>query len=450
MMTKEQGSFFTKNQVLEVACTDMNVNGYGVARVDGFVIFTKGLLLHEIAKVKLVKVFKRYAYAIIEELLLLGKSRTTPICSVYPRCGGCNLMHMDYQHQLQFKQTSVQQQLDYHHVKHVKVNQTLGMTNPFAYRNKVICPVRVINSKLEIGFYRQHSHDIVVFDTCHVQSNLQNKIIESIKAFQHVPLFEIVKHIVLREVYEPSQIMLGLVTNQTSHPHLQEFLKVMINNHPEIKSIILNHNPHKTNTIFTSDNYVLFGQDHLIDHSLGLSFKLSLQSFFQVNTDMMQVLYQEALEAADIQPTDTVLDLYCGIGTLALLASQQAKYVYGVELNPKAIADANDNAQNNKIENVKFIQGDVKEAMSYFETNDIECDVVIVDPPRAGLHEDIISSLKQLKAKRIIYVSCNPTTLGRDLKLFESHYKIENVQPVDMFPQTYHVECVVLMSRVEK
>ena len=447
--TKEPGSFFTKNQSLEVTCIDMNINGFGVAKIDGFAIFVKGLLLNEVARIKLVKVFKRYAYAIIEELLSISENRAEPICSVYPRCGGCDLMHSRYDHQLEFKQAIVEQQLNYHDIHNIKIEPTLGMDSPYQYRNKVICPIKVVDGKLEIGFYRQNSHDIVVFDTCHVQSALQNQIIDHIKAYEHVSFYEVVKHVVLRQVYNPDQIMLGLVTKAKNHPYLDDFVNYMTKAFDQIQSIVLNYNPKETNTIFSYENILLYGDDYLIDTSLGLSFKLSLTSFFQVNTDMMQQLYQKALDCADLKTDEIILDLYCGIGTLALLASKQVKHVYGVEIHDKAVMDANENAQRNKIDNATFIKGDVKDALSYFKDHNIQCDTIIVDPPRSGLHQQVIKNLLAMQANKIVYISCNPATLGRDLKEFSNRYQIEYVQPVDMFAHTHHVETVVLLSRIK-
>lgn len=444
---KEQSSFFTKNQLLHVQALDMSYQGYGVAKVNDFVIFIKGLLLNEIASVRLVKVLKTYAYAIIEEMIESSNQRVNPRCSVYDKCGGCDLMHLSHQGQQAFKQQVIKQQLALVSLDNVIVYPSLSMDDPWHYRNKVATPMKMTQQKPLIGFYRQNSHDIVEFDVCHVQSNLQNNVIKSLRLFLSEHPIDVLRHVVIRQVYNPDELMIGLVSHSKNHPMFKQCMQFLVDKHPEIKSIILNINDRNTNTIFGKKDIVLYGKDHIIDRSLGLNFNVSLRSFFQVNTPMMNVLYTQAMLAANIQQDETVLDLYCGIGTLALLASKHAKHVYGVEINEKAIADAKENAKDNKIKNVTFKQGDVKDMLSYFTKKNIECDVVIVDPPRAGLHQHVINTIVELAPKRLVYVSCNPTTLVRDLNIFFTDYHIEYVQPVDLFSQTHHVESVVLLTK---
>lgn len=446
-ITKEQGSFFTKNQVLQVQVVDMSYQGYGVAKVNDFVIFIKGLLLDEVASIRLVKVFKTYAYAIIEEMIESSNQRVIPRCSVYDKCGGCDLMHLNYQGQQEFKQQVIKEQLTLAHLDNVIVYPPLSMDDPWYYRNKVATPIATTQNKQLIGFYRQNSHDIIEFDICHVQSSLQNRVIQSLRMFLSEHPIDVLRHVVMRQVYNPDELMIGLVSHSKNHPMFKQCMQFLVDKHHEIKSIILNINDRNTNTIFGKKDIVLYGKDHIVDRSLGLNFKVSLRSFFQVNTPMMNVLYTQAIIAANIQKNETVLDLYCGIGTLALLASKHAKQVYGVEINEKAIADAKENTSSNQITNVTFNQGDVKDMLSYFAENNIECDVVMVDPPRAGLHQHVINTIVDLAPKRLVYVSCNPTTLCRDLKVLFNKYHIEYVQPVDLFGQTHHIESVVLLTK---
>lgn len=446
-ITKEQGSFFTKNQVLQVQVVDMSYQGYGVAKVNDFVIFIKGLLLDEVASIRLVKVFKTYAYAIIEEMIESSNQRVIPRCSVYDKCGGCDLMHLNYQGQQEFKQQVIKEQLTLAHLDNVIVYPPLSMDDPWYYRNKVATPIATTQNKPLIGFYRQNSHDIIEFDVCHVQSSLQNRVIQSLRMFLSEHPIDVLRHVVMRQVYNPDELMIGLVSHSKNHPMFKQCMQFLVDKHHEIKSIILNINDRNTNTIFGKKDIVLYGKDHIVDRSLGLNFKVSLRSFFQVNTPMMNVLYTQAIIAANIQKNETVLDLYCGIGTLALLASKHAKHVYGVEINEKAIADAKENTSSNQITNVTFNQGDVKDMLSYFAENNIECDVVMVDPPRAGLHQHVINTIVDLAPKRLVYVSCNPTTLCRDLKVLFNKYHIEYVQPVDLFGQTHHIESVVLLTK---
>src|SRR5690554_730201 len=395
---KELSSFFTKNQILSVHCSDISAQGFGVAKIDDFVIFVKGLMLDEKASIKLVKVFKTYAFAIVDEILEASDHRIKPQCAVYAQCGGCDLMHGDYKYQAMFKQHVVKQQLLYHDVPFNEVKPTISNDNIWNYRNKVTCPVSYTDDKVSIGFYRQNSHDIVEFDVCHVQSTLQNKVLSVMKAFLNKYPIHDLRHIVLRQVYNPDEIMVGLVSSIENHKHYDLLIDYLTTQIPEVKSIVLNINKRDTNTIFGKRDILLAKKDHLIDQSLGLSFKISLRSFFQVNTKMMNLLYKEAIDSATINSSDIVLDLYCGIGTLALLASKNAKHVYGVEINSQAIEDAKENAQNNDISNVTFMQGDVKDILNYFKEKNIKCDTVIVDPPRAGLQKEVINSLLELQA----------------------------------------------------
>ncbi len=453
MMNKseEQRSFlFQKNQELTLTAIDMNHQGYGVAKVDGFVVFVKGMIVEETARVKIVKVFKNYAYAIILELLKESKHRVIPICSVYQTCGGCDLMHVSADFQKTIKYKIVTEQFSRHGLETDVISQTMAMEMPLQYRNKVVLPVAYENNQVKIGFYRQNSHDIVEFETCHVQSTLQNDIIAKLKkTLNEKPVHEL-RHVVIRESYSNHDIMIGLIVSSTDNPQIPKLTYELVKSFSAIKSIILNLNDQKTNTIFGKKDTVLYGDSFLIDESLGLKFKISLRSFYQVNSEMMAVLYKQTLLAANIQRHEVVLDLYCGIGTIALLASQYAKKVYGVEQNPQAIVDAKRNAKLNDVYNSEFICGDAKDISDHFVKHHIKLDTIIVDPPRAGLHDHVIEIIKSSGAQKLVYVSCNPLTLAANLKSLSDTFTIESVQPVDMFGQTKHIECVVLMSRVDK
>ncbi len=445
--SKEQRSFlFQKNQEIVLCAIDMNHQGFGVAKVDGFVVFVKSLIIHEVALVKLVKVFKNYAYGIILELFESSEHRVQPVCSVYHQCGGCDLMHISADFQKEIKRSIIIEQFNRHKLTPDIVNPTLAMKEPFQYRNKVSLPITITDGNVKIGFYRQHSHDIIEFDTCHVQSELQNKIISYLKQILNQFPLPSLKHIILRESYKSKNIMVGFVVSQLHEPHLKTIVAQLTKQFSNIKSVMLNLNKEETNTIFGKQDEVLFGESIILDESLGLTFKISLRSFYQVNSQMMNVLYKEALRLADIQPHETILDLYCGIGTIALLASQHAKKVYGVELNPQAIVDANENALLNNINNIEFICGDVKDIIDTFSSDQSLIDTIIVDPPRSGLHDHVIEVLKKSMVSKIVYVSCNPLTLATDCKKLSEVYDIESVQPVDMFGQTKHIESLIVLK----
>jgi 23S rRNA (uracil1939-C5)-methyltransferase len=450
MMNKseEQRSFlFQKNQELTLTAVDMNHQGYGVAKVDGFVVFVKGMIVEETARVKIVKIFKNYAYAILLELLTESEHRVKPVCSVYQTCGGCDLMHVSADFQKTIKYRIVAEQFTRQGLETDVISQTMAMETPLQYRNKVILPVAYAKGRVKIGFYRQNSHDIVEFDTCHVQSTLQNEIISKLKqTLDENPIYEL-KNVVIRESYSNHDIMIGLVVSNVDNPQLSKLTYELVKSFSEIKSIILNLNDQKTNTIFGKKDKVLYGESFLLDECLGLKFKISLRSFYQVNSEMMSVLYEQTLLAANIQRHEVVLDLYCGIGTIALLASQYAKKVYGVEQNPQAIVDAKRNAKLNDVYNSEFMCGDAKDIVDHFVKHNIKLDTIIVDPPRAGLHDHVIDIIKSSGAQKLVYVSCNPLTLAANLKSLSDIFTVESVQPVDMFGQTKHVETVVLLSR---
>lgn len=446
-ITRERGSLFSKNQEFTVECIDHNAEGFGVCKIDDFVVFTKGLLLHEKAIIKLTKVFKNYAYARIVIILLPSTARIDPRCSVYTQCGGCDLMHATYTYQQDFKQQLVKGQFDYHGLSNVNVLPIRAMDNPWHYRNKVSTPVQSTQKNTQVGFYRAHSHDIVEFDTCHVQSELQNKVITFIKEFLKQHPISSLRHVVLKQSGKPKTLMVGFVNSTNRLDHQDDLIQKLTRNFPQISSIILNINSKQTNTIFGNQDITLYGESFIIDTCLAYQFKISLRSFYQVNPSMMEVLYQEAIQAADIQPNDVVLDCYCGIGTISLVASGHAKWVYGIEVNPKAIDDAKENAQLNRVHNATFYCMDAKEALTFFKQEHITIDTMIVDPPRSGMHESLVEAIIASNIKKVVYVSCNPKTLARDCSKLANAYQIMDVQPVDMFPQTKHVETVVLITK---
>lgn len=443
---RELGSLFSKNQEYVVDCLDMNHEGFGVVKIDDYVVFVKGLLTHEQAKIKLTKVLKNYAYAMIVNIIKPSEFRVEPRCSVYKQCGGCDIMHANYTFQKEFKRNLVKQQFDYHGLNDLIINDVLGMEDPWNYRNKVSCPVNSTNEATEVGFYRQNSHDIVQFETCQVQSDLQNQVIVFIREFLITHPMPALRHIVLRESTKKT-LMVGLVAYQSSFDYLDKLVEALVDRFHNITSILLNINDKNTNTIFGDQDVVLFGDSFIVDSCLGYQFKISLRSFYQVNPTMMEVLYQEALNLANIQPNEVVLDCYCGIGTIALVASGKAKHVYGVEVNEKAVEDAQENAILNHVDNVSFHLMDAKEALTYFNSQHVSIDTMIVDPPRSGLHESLVEAIIESGISKVIYVSCNPKTLARDCAKLANAYHINVVQPVDMFGQTKHVETVVLLSK---
>ncbi|WP_283698368.1 23S rRNA (uracil(1939)-C(5))-methyltransferase RlmD [Clostridium perfringens] len=439
--------------------------GEGIAKIDNkYPIFIEGALKGEKVKVRIVKVNKNFAYGKLMEVLEASEERVNPPCAIYKRCGGCKLQHASYKAQLDFKWDRVKDcvskigKLDPSIVKY-----PLGMENPWRYRNKVQLPIGLINGEVKIGFFAPRSHDIIDMESCLIQDEIGDKVVkltrEWIEKFNIRPYNVdgeydekgIVRHIMIRRGFTTNEVMIVLVTNGENLPHKEEFVDLMVKNIPGIKSVIQNINSKKTNVILGLESKTLWGEDTISDYIGDFRFNISPLSFFQVNPIQTEVLYGKALEYANLTGNEEVFDAYCGTGTITLFLSQKAKKVYGVEIIPQAIDNAWINAKENKVENVEFFVGESEVVIPDLINKGVKADVVVVDPPRKGCDKKLLDAITNIDAKKIVYVSCDPSTLGRDLKVLEENgYKTLEVQPVDMFPNTAHVECVVLMSRVEK
>ncbi|MBI6074992.1 23S rRNA (uracil(1939)-C(5))-methyltransferase RlmD [Clostridium perfringens] len=439
--------------------------GEGIAKIDNkYPIFIEGALKGEKVKVRIVKVNKNFAYGKLIEVLEPSEERVNPSCAIYKRCGGCKLQHASYKAQLDFKWDRVKDCVS----KIGKLDPTivkypLGMENPWRYRNKVQLPIGLINGEVKIGFFAPRSHDIIDMESCLIQDEIGDKVVkltrEWIEKFNIRPYNVdgeydekgIVRHIMIRRGFTTNEVMIVLVTNGEKLPHKEEFVDLMVKNIPGIKSIIQNINSKKTNVILGLESKTLWGEDTISDYIGDFRFNISPLSFFQVNPTQTEVLYGKALEYANLTGNEEVFDAYCGTGTITLFLSQKAKKVYGVEIIPQAIDNAWINAKENKVENVEFFVGESEVVIPDLINKGVKADVVVVDPPRKGCDKKLLDAITNIDAKKIVYVSCDPSTLGRDLKVLEENgYKTLEVQPVDMFPNTAHVETVVLMSRKDK
>lgn len=436
---------FKKNDIITGCAVDMSDVGYGVVKVDGFVCFVKELLVGECAEILLLKVEKSYGYGKVISRYKSSPSRVDPVCLVVDQCGGCQLLHMDYREQLLFKQQVLNKAFNQAGFLDAEILPVLAMHKPLNYRNKVAVPVK-IDEKVTLGFYRQHSHDIVEFQTCYVQTDHQNQILKWIRSFLSEFPIKTIKHIVLRE-NQNQEVMVGIVTTQFPFAHQQTFIEACIQTFSFVKSIVASVKTKENNVILGEKEHCIYGDSVIVDQLMGLDFEISLHSFYQVNPIQTQVLYNQVRKSAKIQNNETVLDLYCGIGTIGLMLAKDAKKVIGVEINPQAIIDAKRNALRNNIDNVDFFAMDVAGIKKQLSLKKETIDVVIVDPPRSGLDLDVIAHIQEINPDRIVYVSCNPKTLVRDCALFKQQYVPTFIQPVDMFGQTYHIETVVLMSR---
>ena len=440
-----------RNDLLTLTAMDYTEHALGVAKIDGFVVFVNGLMLGESGIVRIEKVTAHHAFGTLTELITPSPDRVNPRCPIADQCGGCQLQHMNADHQLLFKKRHVQSlfkrqlNMDIDPIIH-------GMEDPWFYRNKSQVPFDVTKRTLTYGFYRPRSHDILPFETCFIQSEESNRILRFIadfydgKAIQPTGL----KTVLIKKARSTGELMVVLVSAKPKLPNQVVLVESLQKHFPTIKSVILNINPREDNVILGDEYIPLTPSTTITDELNGLRFEISAPSFYQVNPIQAEVLYNSALRLAKLTKKDTVLDLYCGIGTIALSAAKKVKTVIGVEIMEAAIDDAQRNATLNGITNVRWIVGDAGVAVQTLMDEGLAVDAVIVDPPRKGLDAPSKQALLTLLPKKIIYVSCDPGTLVRDLKELSEHYTIKAVELTDMFPQTVHVETVVLMSRKDK
>ncbi|MGE5630478.1 MAG: 23S rRNA (uracil(1939)-C(5))-methyltransferase RlmD [Caulobacteraceae bacterium] len=445
-----------KNRDYIVDITGLTSEGSGVARIEGFTVFIEGALPEERAEIKIVKVLKNYAFGKLIKILKPSPGRVEPSCGVVKRCGGCQLQHMSYEAQLQYKTLQVKDAIErLGGLKGVTVHETIGMDNPWRYRNKAQFPVGM-DGDVMIGFYANRSHEIINTPQCSIQDKINDKATQIVREFikkYGISVYDentgrgLIRHVVTRKGFRTGEVMVCIVINGDSLPCdkvLVEQLKGSVDN---LKSVVLNVNKKNTNIILGDRNIVIFGEEAIYDYIGEFKFRISPLSFFQVNPVQTEVLYSKALEYADLKGDETVFDAYCGIGTISLFLSKKARKVYGVEIVSQAIDNAKENARLNGIRNASFIVGESETIIPEMYDRGIKADVIVVDPPRKGCDEKLLEVIAQMSPERVVYVSCNPATLARDLKyLSERGYRVKEIQPVDMFPQTSHVESIVLMT----
>lgn len=445
-----------KNQNYITDITDMTHEGAGVAKIDGFTVFIAGAITGERVEVKIVKVLKSFAYGKIIKIIKISPNRKPPTCENYNRCGGCSLQHLTYKATLDFKSEVVRNNLKKFAGLDIKVEKTIGLDDPYSYRNKVQFPVGQKDNEVVVGFYANRTHEIIPVLDCTIQSRIANKIVRDVKEFikkENISVYDeeknkgLIRHIVIRTSEKTQEVMVVIVTNGEQFNKKEMLIKILTERNKEIKSIIQNINIKRTNVILGDKQILLYGKSTITDYIGQFKFNISAQSFFQVNSKQTEMLYKKALEFAGLTGKETVFDLYCGIGTISLFLAQKAQKVYGVEIVKQAIEDAIVNARENNVENVEFFAGKSEEIVPGLYKKGIKADVVVVDPPRSGCDGVLIDTINQMKPEKIVYVSCNPATLARDVKLFDG-YEVKKVQPVDMFPWTYHVESVVLLEKI--
>lgn len=450
----------SKNKEYIVDIVDIGQGGVGIGKYEGFTVFVDGGLVQDKIKVKITKSKKNYAVGDIVEIIEKSPFRVERKCSESLRqCGGCQIQELDYQKQLDVKTNEVKQVISrIGKLDDVVIHDTLGMEHPFRYRNKAQFPIQKKDNMPVIGFYKKKSHDLISTDECIIQHEVNDKIIKIIKTYiraYNVSIYDekthkgLLRHLVTKVGFTTGEVMIVLVANGKKLPYLKELASVLKENIPGFKTLVVNVNTQKTNVILGKENIVAYGDGMIKDYIGELVFEISPLSFFQVNPLQTEVLYNKALEYANLGENDTVFDIYCGIGTISLFLAQKAKKVYGIEIVEDAIKDAKRNAKINNMDNVEFYVGKAEEVVPKMYKEGKRANVVVVDPPRKGCDEKVLDTIVSMEPDRVVYVSCNPSTLARDLAyLNERGYKCHEIQPVDMFPHSVHVENVAWLSRV--
>ncbi|MBM6751680.1 23S rRNA (uracil(1939)-C(5))-methyltransferase RlmD [Mediterraneibacter glycyrrhizinilyticus] len=461
-----------KNDMAVIEITDIGVNGEGIGKVDGYTLFAKDAVIGDKAEVKVMKAKKNYGYARLMRVIEPSEDRVEPRCPFARKCGGCQIQEMSYERQLAFKAQKVRGNLerlggfDKELLERV-TEPILGMDEPFGYRNKAQFPFGTDRDGNPVtGFYAGRTHDIIANTDCALGVPVNQKLLEIILEFmraEHIPAYDektgkgLIRHVLIRFGFTTKEIMVCLVINGTEIPQSEKLVEKLAAVRG-MTSITISPNTRRTNVIMGETYEILWGQGFITDYIGNVRYQISPLSFYQVNPVQTEKLYSQALEYADLKGGETVWDLYCGIGTISLFLAQKAGQVYGVEIIPQAIEDAKKNAEINGIANAEFFVGKAEEVLPEYYAEyarrhggeNARADVIVVDPPRKGCDPVLLETIVKMAPERVVYVSCDPATLARDLKvLCGNGYELEKVRPVDMFPETVHCETVVLLSKLK-
>jgi len=446
-----------KNEELEVEIIDQGYEGEGIAKVDSFVVFVPEAIQGETVRIKILKVKQNIAFAKLLTVLKSSPYRIVPDCGTYAKCGGCNLRHVDYQASLEMKKQAVKNTLQKALQKEIEIAEIIGMENPCYYRNKLQYPVGVNeNGEMTMGVFAKRSHRIIPTEDCKIQNQDCQKVAQDVFAFlkeHQITGYDettnqgLVRHIIVRIGIKTDEIMLILVLTSWELPYEEELMKTVTNQNPKVKTIIKNLNHQNTNVILGKENKTIYGEGYIFDYLGDKKFKISPLSFYQVNPVQTVKLYQKAVEYAALTGQETIFDLYCGVGTIGIFAADKAKKLYGIEIVKNAIQDARENAKINHVDNAAFLVGKVETILpELLEKEKVRPDVVFLDPPRKGCDRMAIETLLNVLPKKIVYISCNPASLARDLAILEEKYHLEEISLSDMFPGTGHVESVSILK----
>lgn len=438
-----------KNDKIIGTCLNYTFEGMGVVKHEGFPVFVKDMLVGEVGEIVITLVKKTYAYGRLLNLYDRSEERVEAKCPIFKKCGGCQIQHMSVKEQAQFKKQRVQEVIHRIGKLDLEVEDILTMDNPYYYRNKGQVPVGIDKGSVVTGFYRINSNQIIDMKECMIQSPKINDIVSKMKELlvkYEVP--DIFRHILVKHAFATNQVMVVWIVKDRKWTHQKEMLDDLLKAFPEIKTVIVNVNQRNDNVILGEKEYILYGDGKITDKLGDLSFLISSKSFYQVNPVQTKVLYSKVVEFAQLNGSEEVLDLYCGVGTISLHLAKSAKHVTGIEIIPDAIKDALENAKLNSIENVSFLCSDAAKYATQLVKENKKVDVIVVDPPRKGCDEETIQSMIKMNPDKIVYVSCDPSTLARDLnRLNTLGYITKKVLPVDQFPNTFHVESVCLIER---
>ncbi len=437
--------------IIKGKCVDISSEGKGVIKNGRDIIFSDGIFVGEEADIEILYQRAGVLYGKVKKLYNLSKDRIQPKCKVCTICGGCQYLQLDYKAQLDIKTKRVKDALNrIAHLKDIEINKCIGMDYPYNYRNKIQMPFgKDKKGNVVYGFYKENSHEIIPTKECAIEDKRAASILWDIKELikkMGIPTYNedngrgILRYVLIRTSYHYNELMVVLVTSMLNFPGQRNFVDALIKLHPEITSIVENVNSRHTNVILGNKEKILYGPGFIKDDILGLTFEISPSSFFQVNPEQVEVLYKTALDLIDIKKNQIVLDAYSGVGTIGLIASKNAKKVISVEIVKDAHKNAIENAKRNNINNIEFHCGDAGE---FINSYDGDLDIVVMDPPRKGSDEKFLSTLINKKVPQIIYISCDPETLARDLEYLKQSYDVTYIQPVDMFPMTAHVETIV-------
>ena len=446
-----------KNKEYEVDIIDNGYDGEGIAKIDDFTIFINGAIKGEKCKILIVKVNKSFAFGKLIEIIKKSENRVDSDCSTYKRCGGCSLRHIKYNETLNLKRDMVQNLVNRTLDNKIKVNNVIGMDNPYHYRNKLQYPVGLDKKGNSIiGVFAKRTHEIIEVGNCLIQNKEAEKVTKGVFKFikeNKIPVYNeitrqgAIRHIIVKIGIKTNEIMCVIVSNKEKFDKEKELVEYIVNKFSNVTTIIKNINDKNTNVILGNKNVMLYGDGYIYDKLGDYTFKISANSFYQTNPIQTEKLYNKAIEFAKLDKEDILCDLYCGIGTIGIFSSNKVKKVYGIEIVEEAIEMAKENSKINNIDNIEFIAGDVEKVFKELvEEQNVKPTAIIVDPPRRGLDKNTINEIINLNVLKLVYVSCNPATLVRDLKHLESKYNVKEIQPIDMFPFTSHIECVAVLE----